>query len=157
MSEPVVLQGRIDRLAQFTDSELREEWAEVLQQPPPAGVTRALLLLSLAYRLQETAEGSLPPRIQNMLNKASRALSKGERLRPPKCVELPIGSELAREWRGKVYRIVAVAEGFLMDGRIFNSLTEAATSVAGYKYPGPRFFGLRRRRRRPVPVKASTS
>lgn len=132
-------------LAQLTDGDLRSHWAATFRRPAP-NVTREILLLSLAYGLQETADGSLPTRVRRLLRDGARELMHGRSKSRAGRVELAIGTELAREWQGTIYRVVVTADGFMMDARLFSSLTEAARHIVGYNYPGPRFFGLRRRR-----------
>lgn len=38
------------------------------------------------------------------------------------------------------------AAGFLCDGLVYASLSAAATAIAGTRWNGPRFFGLRANR-----------
>jgi hypothetical protein len=47
-----------------------------------------------------------------------------------------------REWNGRTYRVEVVAEGFLMDGRHYRSLSAIARQITGARWSGPRFFGI---------------
>ena len=54
-------------------------------------------------------------------------------------------SHLIREWNGRTYRVDVKAEGFVMDGKAYKSLTAIAQRITGTRWSGPRFFGLRTR------------
>ena len=56
---------------------------------------------------------------------------------------LGIGATLRREWRGRTVEVVVEADGFRWEGRTYPSLSAAATAIAGTRWNGPRFFGLR--------------
>jgi hypothetical protein len=58
-------------------------------------------------------------------------------------LDLGIGAKLHREWQGRVVEVVVEADGFRRDGRTYLSLSAAATAIAGSRWNGPRFFGLR--------------
>jgi len=53
------------------------------------------------------------------------------------------GSRLMREWKGVAQEVEVVADGFIHDGRKFNSLSQVARAITGVRWNGPRFFGLR--------------
>ncbi|MDA6302629.1 DUF2924 domain-containing protein, partial [Escherichia coli] len=53
------------------------------------------------------------------------------------------GSELVRTWKGRTYRVVVQQKGFAYDGSTYASLSEIASLIAGTRWNGPRFFGLR--------------
>ena len=50
---------------------------------------------------------------------------------------------LRREWQGRIIQVTVEEEGFRHGGRFFKSLSAAATAIAGTRWNGPRFFGLR--------------
>lgn len=56
----------------------------------------------------------------------------------------PAGTELRREWDGKVYRVRILSEGFIYNRRVYPSITKVAKAVTGRKggINGFRFFGL---------------
>ena len=58
-------------------------------------------------------------------------------------VFLGLGATLSRTWKGKRVEVEVVEEGFRWDGTLFPSLSAAATAIAGSRWNGPRFFGLR--------------
>ena len=58
-------------------------------------------------------------------------------------MELGVGARLHREWLGRIVEVVVEEEGFRYAGQLFKSLSAAATAIAGTRWNGPRFFGLR--------------
>jgi len=53
------------------------------------------------------------------------------------------GTRLVREWRGMVYEVTVMEEGYAWEGRTYPNLTRIATKITGTKWSGPRFFSLR--------------
>ena len=45
---------------------------------------------------------------------------------------------------GEIVEVVVEADGFRWDDRTYPSLSAVATAIAGSRWNGPRFFGLRR-------------
>ena len=62
----------------------------------------------------------------------------------PEGLELGVGARLRREWRGRTVEVVVEEDGFRWEERLYPSLSAAATAIAGTRWNGPRFFGLRR-------------
>lgn len=56
--------------------------------------------------------------------------------------KLQPGARLIREWNGRPYIVDIVAQGFVLDGRTYRSLTAVAKQITGSHISGPRFFGL---------------
>jgi hypothetical protein len=44
---------------------------------------------------------------------------------------------------GHSYRVMVMADGFAYGGKTYASLSEIASDIAGTRWNGPRFFGLR--------------
>lgn len=95
-----------------------------------------LLRLMLAWRLQAEAWGGLDAETRRRLRLRGRVQAEG--------LELGVGARLRRDWRGKSVEVVVEEDGFLWEGRRFASLSAAATAIAGTRWNGPKFFGLRR-------------
>ena len=58
-------------------------------------------------------------------------------------VGLTAGALLAREWNGKLERVMILEEGFAWNGQTFGSLSQIAKAMTGTNWNGHRFFGLR--------------
>ena len=95
-----------------------------------------LLRLLLAWRLQAAVHGGLDPETRRRLRRRGRVQAEG--------LELGVGARLRREWRGMTVEVVVEEDGFRWEERLYPSLSAAATAIAGTRWNGPRFFGLRR-------------
>lgn len=113
---------------------LRLEWRRRYGAPPPL---RSLPILRqlLAWRLQAEAQGGLDAQTRKALRRTGAASPEGQ--------HLGIGARLSRKWKGRTIEVVVEERGFRWDDRLFPSLSAAATAIAGSKWNGPRFFGLR--------------
>jgi hypothetical protein len=116
--------------------QLRALWREQEQSGPPVGLTTNLLARALTYRLQERAFGGVSPSTERLL----RSFEKQD---PERLRHIKIGSMLIREHEGKRHEVIAVPGGFLSEGRSYESRSIIANKIAGTRWNGPRFFGLR--------------
>ena len=57
----------------------------------------------------------------------------------------PAGTVLRRVFDGKTYEVTVCAEGFEYEGRRYKSLSAIATEIAGTRWNGFLFFGLKKR------------
>jgi Protein of unknown function (DUF2924) len=121
--------------------ELREAWRRLYQTPPPARLSRDLLLRGIAYRLQERAFGGLSRLSRRWLQPGSEEASHG-RARLPR-VSLKPGTQLVREWHGVTHTVVVLADGVAWRGQRYKSLSVVARQITGAHWSGPRFFGLK--------------
>lgn len=113
---------------------LREVWDRRYGDPPPLR-SPGLLRCLLAWRIQVEAFGGLDPALRRRLRRKGAAGPDG--------LNLGVGARIKREWRGGMVEVEVTATGFLHDGQVYPSLSAAATAIAGTKWNGPRFFGLR--------------
>ena len=95
-----------------------------------------LLRLLIAWRLQAAVLGGLDPETARRLRLRGRVQAEG--------LELGVGARLRRTWRGSAVEVVVEEDGFRWNDRLYPSLSAAATAIAGSRWNGPRFFGLRR-------------
>ena len=58
-------------------------------------------------------------------------------------LDLGIGARLTRQWQGKTHKVLVEVGGLRWQGASYRSLSAVATAIAGSKWNGPRFFGLR--------------
>lgn len=113
---------------------LRDKWRERFGAPPKFRSTEMLRLL-LAWRIQAVALGSLDRETREALARTGRVVAEGQ--------DLGIGATLRRTWNGEEQIVTVVDKGFDWNGRTFKSLSAAASAIAGSRWNGPRFFGLR--------------
>lgn len=128
------------------DAQISKLWVATFNRPAPA-ISRELLVLSLAYRMQEGAYGELSPKARAAIDATVKHLTPLQARSRSRATKLPIGTRLIREWKGQTFVVVAAFDGFSLNGEMFSSLTQIAHKITGFSYPGPRFFGLRKRRR----------
>ncbi len=124
----------VTALARLDLDGLRAHW-RARYGPPPKLRSVELLCLSLAWRLQARAFGGLDRDIRRQLSRRGPLKAEG--------LEIGAGAKLRREWQGKIVEVVVEEDGFRWEGRKFASLSAVATAIAGTRWNGPRFFGLR--------------
>ena len=73
--------------------------------------------------------------------KANAAIDETRDAKPAST--LAAGTQLVREWNGRIYRVNVCNDGFEMDGRNYTSLSAVAKQITGARWSGPRLFGLK--------------
>ncbi len=138
------LADRLAELEALSTAELRARWEQVFNRTAPTRASRDLLLRSLAYHIQEQAEGGLNKVTRRRL--AKLAGLNGENREPisPPILQLKLGSRLIREWHGEVHRVTVLEKGFDWRGIRYASLSQIARAITGARWSGPLFFGLRK-------------
>ena len=140
MSESVLAQ--IAALKTKSLPQLRSMWRELFDRdPPPLG--RRYLEDRLAHQLQVLQHGGLSARAKAKLDaladrlepKAARRYNHGR----------PIaGTQLQRQWKSVEYVVTVREHDFEYNGRPYQSLSAIAREIAGSRWNGWLFFGLRR-------------
>ena len=113
---------------------LRALWRDRIGHPPPLRSV-PLLRLCLAWRIQAQAQGGLDRDARRILARNGPVEAEG--------LHLGVGTRLTRNWKGRPIVVTVEADGFRWDGQTFASLSAVATAIAGTRWNGPRFFGLR--------------
>jgi len=116
---------------------LRRLWEERYGAPPPLR-SQPILKMLLAWRIQAETFGGL--------DAATRKALAGTGAPEPEGRHLGIGARLTRNWKGQKIEVLVEEDGFRWDEQLFPSLSAAATAIAGSRWNGPRFFGLRSER-----------
>ncbi len=139
------LEADLDRLASLDLSGLRRRWRMVVGRAAPDHLPRALLHRMLAYRIQAQALGDLDRGTARMLDRLAKG--EGEVIPMPELRGTKPGTLLVREWEGTLHRVMVLETGFAWNGHTYDSLSKVARAITGTNWNGPRFFGLRDRRR----------
>lgn len=134
---PADCDRRVEALMELDLEGLRAEWRRH-HGSPPALRSVAVLRMLLAWRIQASAAGGLDNDSRRQIARKGRVAAEG--------LELGIGGRLTRTWQGREVEVVVEAAGFRWNGTLYPSLSAAASAIAGSRWNGPRFFGLRQRR-----------
>ncbi|WP_057883338.1 DUF2924 domain-containing protein [Tsuneonella troitsensis] len=134
MSGAVTVDRLVAEVGRMDLDQLRTLWGERYGAPPPLRSVPIMRQL-LAWRLQAEAHGGLDPDTRRALARTGSVVAEGK--------HLGIGARLTRKWKGREVEVVVEEKGFRWNDRHFPSLSAAATAIAGSKWNGPRFFGLR--------------
>lgn len=113
---------------------LRSVWRERYGAPPSLRSVPIIRQL-LAWRVQALALGGLHTETRKMLTRSGPVQAEGR--------HLGVGARLTRIWNGREVTVVVEEKGFRWEDKVFSSLSAAATAIAGTRWNGPRFFGLR--------------
>jgi hypothetical protein len=133
--------AQIAALKTRSTTELRDMWRELFGKEPPV-LGRRYLEDRLAYRVQELHFGGLSERARRKLDALVDQLEpKAARRRDP---GRPIaGTRLVREWKGVQHTVEVREHDFEYGGRPYRSLSAVAREIAGSRWNGWLFFGLR--------------
>jgi hypothetical protein len=115
-------------------------WKPHFDVPPPRGSSLKMMKLAIAYQLQAKTHGGLKTASVRYLYEIVSTNVQRARL----FEEVPIGTRLLRQWHGQVYEGVVEANGVIVNDRHYRSLSEAARTITGVHWSGPRFFGIRK-------------
>jgi site-specific DNA recombinase len=129
--------------------ELRRRYADVFGEATPAN-NRAWLIKRIAWRLQALAEGDLSQRARQRA--AELACDADLRLSPPQPSAAstaaeppapraqrdqpdgrlpPVGTMLTRPYKGDTLQVQVLADGFLLEGQTYRSLSACAKAITG--------------------------
>lgn len=134
----------IDQLAKLERLELISIWVKAYGGPPFKGIRQTTLIRGIAYHLQCKQFGNLKPNVKRQLLKLVKS-SIELPLKP--CVSqnprTKMGSQIIREWNGRIHTVHVTDKGYVMAGVTYGSLSAAAKAITGAHWSGPRFFGVR--------------
>lgn len=145
---------------------LAERYRELYGEPTHSR-NKVYLQKRLAWRIQELAEGGLSQGAVARIRQIGDRLPERWRVRQaqveaaaqpapeptptipepaPRDPRLPpVGTVLRRVFEGTTHAVTVCAEGFEYAGRQYTSLSAIATQIAGTRWNGYLFFGLKKR------------
>lgn len=133
---------RLKALEQMDSTALRVEWRRLYRSPAPKRVARNLLMLGVAWKIQERAYGGLGAATKRRLAELAKTLERNGDVTRNRVALLKPGAKLVREWHGETHTVTIVEDGFEWNGRQWRSLSAIAKLITGVHWSGPRFFGL---------------
>nr|WP_298930353.1 DUF2924 domain-containing protein [uncultured Erythrobacter sp.] len=114
--------------------ELRDNWRRRYGVPPTLR-SKPIMRWMLAWRVQAETYGGIDVETRKALARTGAPQPEGR--------QLGIGAVLKRNWKGREIEVMVEADGFRWEDELYPSLSAAATAIAGSRWNGPRFFGLR--------------
>jgi hypothetical protein len=125
---------------------LKQKWRELFEAEPPP-YNRRFLESRLAYRIQELAYGGLSAETLERLDALADELEGKVSKRRSSLQNRPIaGTRVIREWRGVEHCVTVRNDDFEYQGRPYKSLSAVARGIAGTRWNGLVFFGLKNTR-----------
>ena len=129
-------------LAMMTYTQLHHAWRRHYRAVPPKKMSRDILELGIAWKIQENKLGGLGVSMKRQIAELARTMETKSDLAKPRAVSLKPGARLLRSWSGVTHEVLVVEDGFLWAGRTWRSLSAIAREITGTRWSGPRFFGL---------------
>ena len=127
----------VSEIGEMDLKQTRAAWGKRYGAPPSLQSVQIMRMM-LAWRVQADAYGGLDQETRKALARTGAAQAEGK--------HLGVGARLTRTWKGKRIEVVVEDDGFRWEDDIYPSLSAAATAIAGSRWNGPRFFGLRDQR-----------
>jgi hypothetical protein len=139
--------AKLNALEQMDHATLRVEWRRLYRAHPPKRVTRDLLMLAVAWKIQAQTYGGLSAATKRRLADLAATLERDGDVTRGRIARLKPGAKLVREWHGKTHTVIVGQDGYEWTGRHWRSLSVIAREITGGHWSGPRFFGLKERAR----------
>ena len=133
---------KLRALAEMNQAALRAEWRRLYRAHPPKRVSRDLLMLGVAWKVQERAYGGLGAATKRRLADLAKTMEQDGDVTRSRVARLKPGARLIREWRGETHTVIVLEDGFEWRGQRWRSLSVIAREITGAHWSGPRFFGL---------------
>ncbi len=133
---------KLQALAEMNYDSLRAEWRRLYRAHPPKRVSRDLLMLGVAWKVQERAYGGLGVATKRRLADLAKTMERNGDVTRNRVARLKPGARLVREWRGEIHTVIVLEDGFEWKGTQWRSLSVIARKITGVHWSGPRFFGL---------------
>lgn len=143
-SRDATVLARLAAIKTMSVAGLKAEWRRLFGAEAPNN-SRPFLELRLAYRIQELAYGGPSRETVRLLDALADELQgKPGRKAMIRESRMPVaGTRLVREWNGVEHTVTVLRDGFEWEGRKYKSLSAIARAIAGTRWNGWRFFGLR--------------
>lgn len=119
-----------EALALEDRTELCVAWKQVFGRRAPRSLSKDLLRHSLVFGIQQLTTD----------DKRRQQVAASSHSMPP-----AVRTTFLREWHGEIHVVEKFGDSFLYRGMTYRSLTAVARRITGTHWPGPRFFGLRKR------------
>ena len=139
----VEIAARLQAVEQMDYAGLVREWRRLYRAHPPKRVARDLLMLGVAWKIQEQVYGGLGTATKRRLADLANTMERDGDVTRDRVARLKPGAKLLREWRGQTHKVIVLEDGFEWKGTRWQSLSVIAREITGGHWSGPRFFGLK--------------
>jgi len=117
---------------------VQAEWERQFGTPSPAFLSVNFMKDALNFERQCKERGGYPAVTRRQLSQ----ITNGKPVADVNAGAAREGAHLVRDWNGRTYQVEVVKDGYLLDGKIWRSLSAIAKHITGTTWSGPRFFGL---------------
>jgi Protein of unknown function (DUF2924) len=128
---------QVAELPNLSRQQLSRLWQQTFGESVPI-LRKKLLVLCLAYRLQEQIYGGLSPQWRRELRRLSQFPAE------TKIRGIKTGTRLRRDWKGESHEALVTPRGYEYRANYYKSLSAIARQITQTRWSGPAFFGLRK-------------
>ena len=128
----------LDTLSNLSRGELVIRWGATFDAPPPKHLSAPFMIKAIGFEMQCKTLGGVSKSKERRL----KAIARGGVAKTTMAASIKPGTHLMREWNGRTYQVEATADGYVLDGTTYRSLSAIAKRITGAHWSGPRFFGL---------------
>lgn len=144
VNEDLSVIKQVMALQDMKSSELETIWSKFFDHPPEVS-SRQHMIAKLAYKIQELAYGGVDDETENKIKACARKIQtpKDQKKKTRKFSPM-IGTKITKEYRGRVYEVLVVKDGFAYNDEIYTSLSAIARKISGTRWNGLTFFGIKK-------------
>ncbi|MEY1556659.1 DUF2924 domain-containing protein [Yoonia sp. R2331] len=117
------------------------EWLKLTGAAPGRHLSATFLRKAIAFEWQCSVMGGQSAGVKRQLRRQIAGGARNGAASAARPILTP-GTQLVREWNGRIYRVDVTFDGFEMEGQPYQSLSAIAKRITGAGWSGPRFFGL---------------
>ena len=122
---------------EITREELYRDWHKYIKKPIPKLRFNLLVKYFNWYKQAKIEKISLLG-FFNKIEQASKNIDKESYK-----IHLSNGTKIKRSYKGNLYEIEAVNDGYLYQGKLYKSLSGIAKEITGRNWNGKVFFGVK--------------
>jgi hypothetical protein len=134
----------IKNLETLTLNELRSEWANLWKTTPHKHIGRKMLINSIIAKYRDNEMPILSHQEQKLLQRKITAFKRNPRQFDNNLPKLAVGTRLVKDWKGQTHIVTITKEGYEYNRKSYTSLSKIATEIAGSRWNGWVFFGLKK-------------
>lgn len=124
-------------ITKMSRQDLITKWRSQFGGPPPAKISRKLMVQMISSQAQWDVSGLSKSRLMRRMEKTLNVNNVGT------TVSIAPGTRLIREWHGTKHVVDVTPDGLFWQNKTWNSLSAIAREITGARWSGPRFFGVK--------------